>query len=49
MRQESRRLLGTAKTVAEPGCSVKRRYARHKMKYWEIIADKLSSLNEAQL
>jgi len=24
---------------AQPGCSTKRSHARHKMKYWEMIAD----------
>jgi len=27
---------------AQPRCSTKRSHARHKMKYWEIIADNLS-------
>jgi hypothetical protein len=27
---------------AQPGCSTERSHARHKKKYWEIIADKLS-------
>ena len=27
---------------AQPCCSTKRSHARHKMKYWEIIADNLS-------
>jgi hypothetical protein len=33
---------GRKNRKAQPRCSTKRSHARHKMKYWEIIADNLS-------
>jgi len=34
--------LAPKNSKAQRGCSTQRNHARHRMKYWEIIADKLS-------